>query len=115
MMMTTMMVTHALSMSAAGTGGPRPRAAHVTAYMNSHSGCLAKDGSPAQPNLRARVDPSKGLGSRAIAFVASRDLSAGEELFFDYGEEHDMTAVSSESSSDDEVWTAMCEVIAEEM
>merc|ERR1712048_328974 len=84
-----------------GTGGERPRAAHVAAFVNSPVNCIAEDGSPLVANLRWRVDPTQGLGHRAASLEATRDIVAGEELLLDYGADYDLTNLSPESSEDE--------------
>lgn len=86
-----------------GTGGAKPHAAHVTSYINSPTGCVAKDGLPLQANLKPIVDPSLGLGRKSLRFRVERDIAAGEELFYSYGDEHDLSNLSPESSSDDSI------------
>ncbi|CAE7176406.1 unnamed protein product, partial [Symbiodinium pilosum] len=51
-------------------------------------------------NLRVRIDPSQGLGPHAVQLLAARDIEAGEELCFDYGDSHQLDDLSSDS--DDE-------------
>eukprot|EP00931_Biecheleriopsis_adriatica_P102479 TRINITY_DN77444_c0_g1_i1.p1 TRINITY_DN77444_c0_g1~~TRINITY_DN77444_c0_g1_i1.p1 ORF type:complete len:419 (-),score=85.26 TRINITY_DN77444_c0_g1_i1:25-1281(-) len=87
-----------------GTGGSKPRAAHVAAYLNSPAGCIDPGtGQAMQPNLKPKIDPSKGLGQRSLKLVALRDIEDGEELLFDYGDCHNLEEVSSDSS-EDEIW-----------
>jgi len=81
-----------------GTGGPRPQAGHASALINSPAGCICEDGRPVEANCAIRIDPSKGLGQRTVSLKALRDIAAGEELFFDYGEHYDLSELSSDSS-----------------
>eukprot|EP00929_Paragymnodinium_shiwhaense_P093736 TRINITY_DN53989_c0_g1_i1.p1 TRINITY_DN53989_c0_g1~~TRINITY_DN53989_c0_g1_i1.p1 ORF type:complete len:388 (-),score=62.47 TRINITY_DN53989_c0_g1_i1:14-1177(-) len=87
-----------------GTGGLKPQAAHIAAYLNCHSGCVGDDENDLEPTLTPVVDPTKGLGNHTIRMEALRDIAAGEELFFDYGDRHKLDSVSSESSGEDEVY-----------
>merc|ERR1712228_221484 len=87
-----------------GTGGLKPRAGTITAYINSPAGCVADDGKPMEPNLAPYVDHTMGLGPRTVRMVALRDIASGEELFYDYGDRHDMSTLSPESGSEDEVY-----------
>ncbi|CAE7255500.1 CRY2 [Symbiodinium natans] len=94
-----------------GTGGGRPFAAHVAGYLNSPAGCVDEAGTALKPNLRVRIDPSQGRGPRAVQLLAARDIEAGEELCFDYGDSHQLDDLS-DSDDEDPVWLALSKQMA---
>ncbi|CAD7973229.1 unnamed protein product [Amoebophrya sp. A120] len=72
-----------------GTGGPAPFAACLAAYCNSSRGvsvCHAdtEEKQNQIENLIPVLDHTKGLSSKAVQFVARRDIAVGEELLWDY-------------------------------
>lgn len=98
-----------------GTGGPEPYAGFLAAYSNSCRGLPETSELPSGKvaetmNMVPLLDQKKGLGPRAVRFIATREIEAGEELLWDY---RFATSASTEEGPDP-VYAALQELIGSE-